>query len=205
MNQQVIAQTDAVCYNTCEIVPSNDLRVAAEPLQSKQTSSPTVRALRFAGFVRIGTANKRRECGIVGKVTAAVSILLYAAVPFSPSAVALIDARPDHVARFAAAHELAEPVQWTVAREIVAASYRSGIPPSVALAVGWRESRFFPGVVSSTGDLGPLQVSPYWTPEIVEQTTAQRIATGVRILAEAYRACGSWAGADQKYRSGRCR
>lgn len=132
----------------------------------------------------------------------AAILALMSVVPLSRvQPVALIDARPDHVARYAPM----SPVQWSVAREIEAASYRAGIPPEQALAVGWRESRFLPDVVSDTGDRGPMQVSPYWTPEIVEQTTAERIATGVRILAEAYRACGSWAGADRRYRTGRCR
>jgi soluble lytic murein transglycosylase-like protein len=138
------------------------------------------------------------------RLHAAVLFLLSAAVPLSPRAVALIDARPDHVARFAATHPLVEPIQWTVAREIVAASYRAGIPPAMGLHVGWRESRFLPDFVSTTDDWGPLQVNAHWTPEIVRQTTAERIATGVRILAEDYRACGSWAGADRRYRTGHC-
>ncbi len=132
---------------------------------------------------------------------AAVSILLSAAVPLSPRAVVLIDARPNHVAAYAPLSS----IQSNVAREIVAASYRAGVPATVALAVGWRESRFLPDVVSSTQDYGALQVNARWTPEIVRQTTAQRIATGVRILAEAFRVCGSWTAADHRYRTGRCR
>ncbi len=136
----------------------------------------------------------------------AIAILILAAMPLAPrQTVALIDARPDHVAIFAAAHQLVAPIQWVVAREIVAASQRVGIPPEQALLVGWSESRLTPDVVGSVGELGAMQVNPRWTPEIVNQTTAQRIETGVRILAEAFRKCGSWAGADHRYRTGRCR
>ena len=68
-------------------------------------------------------------------------MLLSAAAPLSPlQSVALVDARPDHVAAYAPL----TPIQQAVAHEIVTASYRAGIPPSVALATGWRESRFIP-------------------------------------------------------------
>ena len=131
----------------------------------------------------------------------AVAVIL-AAAPLSPIQPSLlVDARLDPIARFA----ISQPVQLDVAREIVAASFAAGIPPDIALETGWRESRFFPDYVSRTRDYGPLQVNARWTPEIVRQTTAQRIATGVRILAEAFRKCGSWAGADHRYRTGRCR
>jgi len=96
------------------------------------------------------------------------------------SQLPLIDARPDHIARYAPL----SPVQV-----------------AVTLAVGRRESRFLPDYVRATEDYEPLQVNARWTPEIVGQTTAERITTAAKILAEAYRAYGSWAGADRRYKT----
>jgi hypothetical protein len=92
------------------------------------------------------------------------------------SQLPLIDARPDHIAICA-----------TVAGS-------GGCSPS-------RESRFLPDYVRATEDYGPLQVNARWTPEIVGQTTAERITTAAKILAEAYRAYASWAGADRRYKT----
>jgi hypothetical protein len=63
------------------------------------------------------------------------------------AALALGHAGPAPVARATCEHVAASAVAW-------------GVPPELAVALAWHESRLSPGAVSRAGAVGPLQVMP---------------------------------------------
>jgi len=57
---------------------------------------------------------------------------------------------------------------------VAAEAQRQGVPVTVALAVGWQESRFNADAVSKRGAVGPLQVMPHHHPgDPLEQGVAK--------------------------------
>ena len=52
--------------------------------------------------------------------------------------------------------------RWDTCEEIVQEAQNQGVPPHVALAVGFVESRYNPAARSPAGALGPLQIIPKW-------------------------------------------
>lgn len=54
-------------------------------------------------------------------------------------------------------------------RRIAIAARQQGVPPEIAVAVAYKETRFRPGLVGPGGELGPLQAKPRWWPAVRER------------------------------------
>ena len=78
---------------------------------------------------------------------------------------------------------------------VAAEAQRQGVPVTVALAVGWQESRMNPDAVSKRGAVGPMQVLSKWHPG--DPTEA-----GIALLRRLYVKHGDWHRALCGYASG---
>ena len=80
----------------------------------------------------------------------------------------------------------------TVESRIIRAALDVGVAPHVALSVAWRESRLRPDVEhrnrNGSVDRGVMQLNSRWYPPMTWQ---ENVDTGIAIIAEKTRKCGS--------------
>lgn len=74
------------------------------------------------------------------------------------------------------------PRDLRVCVDIAEAAYEHGVDPRIAVAVGYTESRWRHGLVSSVGAVGPMQVRPEYHCPDGRADGCDLVATGVRTL-----------------------
>jgi len=109
-----------------------------------------------------------------------------------------------------AALSMLRPVAVTEVRvdtchAIVAEARAQGLPPHIALAVAYVESRYSPDAVSPAGAVGPLQILPKWHCPGRTADGCDLIAEGVRLLHRNRYRWGDWPRVWCHYQAGnRC-
>lgn len=99
----------------------------------------------------------------------------------------------------------------TVGEMIVTEASRQGVPPHMALAVAWRESKFQTGArhvnIGGSVDSGLFQLNSRWHPDAAAMSVEENIAAGVGVIAEKVRRCGTDYGPTirRAYTTGRCK
>lgn len=89
--------------------------------------------------------------------------------------------------------------------QIIATANRYGVPPNIALAIAWQESRFNPTAVGAAGEVGMFQVMPATAAGTGCTNISQvqnNIDCGIRILRDEYNRFGSWDKAIAAYNAG---
>ena len=91
---------------------------------------------------------------------------------------------------FAPRHQT--PERLDTCAEIVRAAEREGVPPHIALAVGYVESRYTPTARSGAGAVGAMQIIPRWICPGRTLVGCDPVLEGVRLLRRSYLRRGSW-------------
>lgn len=74
------------------------------------------------------------------------------------------------------------PRDLGVCVDIATAAHDHGLSPRLAVAVGYRESRWRHGLVSSVGAVGPMQIRPEYHCDGGTADGCDLVATGVQVL-----------------------
>lgn len=94
------------------------------------------------------------------------------------------------------------PERWDTCHAIAAEARAQGVPPHVALAVAYVESRYNPAAVSPAGALGALQVLPKWHCPDGTAQGCDLIAEGIGLIRRLRLRLGNWYDAWCHYSSG---
>lgn len=92
--------------------------------------------------------------------------------------------------------------RWDTCRDIVHEARAQGVPPQVALAVAYVESRYNPDAISRAGALGPIQVLPQWHCPDGTAEGCDLIAEGIGLMRRLRLRHGNWLDAWCHYSSG---